>query len=283
MKYLLFIVAALACFTTTAQHHTPDSTRTDRPVKLEHAEPLYIDLIRDLGAHKGEKEWNIGAGMTDNLTYDRYNFLVEYEWAPIDRLGLEIEVPFSLYSRNVKDRNPATNQPSDRIESLKLAAQYTFLVAPQINTSLALGKITEFEFTDIDKIREDRLFKGILFNPFFVAAKRWGSDFHTLIYTGPRLFRHFGHSGIETEYEINTSFHYMIPHSRNFVGIEFNKEFVHGRFDMVMRPQMRLVIHENLMVGIVSGIPISRENERLSSFVRLIYEPGSRKNRRYMH
>ncbi|HAI17051.1 MAG TPA: phosphoribosylformylglycinamidine synthase, partial [Xanthomarina gelatinilytica] len=30
------------------------------PLKILHAEPLYIDLIRDLGARKGEKEWNIG-------------------------------------------------------------------------------------------------------------------------------------------------------------------------------------------------------------------------------
>lgn len=36
------------------------------PAKVLHAEPLYIDLIRDLGARKGEKEWNIGLGLTDN-------------------------------------------------------------------------------------------------------------------------------------------------------------------------------------------------------------------------
>lgn len=46
---------------------------------------------------------------------------------------------------------------------------------------------------------------------------------------------------------------------------------------MTIRPQMRLVIHEGLIIGIVTGIPISKENQRLSSFVRLIYEPASRK------
>lgn len=45
--------------------------------KVLHAEPLYIDLIRDLGARKGEKEWNIGMGLTDNNMYDKYNALVE--------------------------------------------------------------------------------------------------------------------------------------------------------------------------------------------------------------
>lgn len=58
------------------------------PAKVLHAEPLYIDLIRDLGARKGEKEWNLGFGLTDNLSFDSYEALVEYEWAPIDRLGM---------------------------------------------------------------------------------------------------------------------------------------------------------------------------------------------------
>jgi len=48
-------------------------------LKLLHAEPLYIDLIRDLGARKGEKEWNVGLGLTDNQNFDAYEALVEYE------------------------------------------------------------------------------------------------------------------------------------------------------------------------------------------------------------
>ena len=119
----LFFIACLFLITslTKAQHVTlPDST-VKKPLKLEHAEPLYIDLMRDLGAHKGEKEWNIGAGMTDNLAYDRYEFLVEYEWAPIDRLGLEVEVPVTVFTQNSRDRRPDIYRPSDRIESLKLA------------------------------------------------------------------------------------------------------------------------------------------------------------------
>gem|GEM_PF-4614419 len=65
--------------------------------KVLHAEPLYIDLIRDLGARKGEKEWNFGFGLTDRAKFDQYMALVEYEFAPVDRLGLEIEVPVSFY------------------------------------------------------------------------------------------------------------------------------------------------------------------------------------------
>ncbi|WPC11022.1 hypothetical protein LEQ05_00950 [Riemerella anatipestifer] len=74
-------------------------------------------------------------------------------------------------------------------------------------------------------------------------------------------------------YDVHSSFHYMISGTRNFVGVEFNKTFDRGNFDMVMRPQMRLGISEQLMLGVVVGIPVSRENERLSSFLRLIWEP----------
>jgi hypothetical protein len=66
----------------------------------------------------------------------------------------------------------------------------------------------------------------------------------------------------------------MIPGTRNFIGVEFNKEFQKDDFDMTIRPQMRLEVTKQIMIGIVTGIPIERENQRFSSFLRLIYEPG---------
>jgi hypothetical protein len=106
-----------------------------------------------------------------------------------------------------------------------------------------------------------------------VIAKRWGSNLHSLIYTGPMIEQDFSTNKLNTTYDINTSFHYMIPGSRNFIGVEFNKIFDNDDFDMTIRPQMRLGIAENLLIGIVAGIPVSKENERLSSFLRLIWEP----------
>jgi hypothetical protein len=274
---LFLALPALGQHTPTDENEADPEEETDvileegGPVKILHAEPLYIDLIRDLGARKGEREWNVGMGMTDRLHYDSYEFLVEYEWAIIDRLGLEVEVPMTIYTRLPNRNGPSS--PSNRIESLKLAAQYTFLVAPKIKTSMAIGGITEFEFTDLNRIRPENAFRGILYNPFFIAAKVWGSNFHTLVYTGPRITTHFHGGPADFAYEINTNFHYMIPGTRNFIGVEFNKLHSFGTFDMVIRPQMRLVIKDNLMLGIVPGIPINRANERLSSFFRLIYEP----------
>lgn len=249
--------------------------RVKAPAKVLHAEPLYIDLIRDLGARKGEKEWNVGVGMTDKLSHDEYSALVEYEWAVIDRLGLEVEVPLTFYSRSHRNGN-GEPKPANRIESLKLAAQWTFLVSEKHNTSLALGFINEFEFFDLQKLNFDNMIEGNLFNPFFIAAKRWGNNFHTLLYTGPQFHYNYESKSSHTAYEINTNFHYMIRGTRNFIGVELNKVVDRGKLDMVIRPQMRVMINDGLMIGIVPGIPVSKDRERLSSFLRIIYEPGHR-------
>lgn len=244
------------------------------PDKVLHAEPLYIDLIRDLGARKGEKEWNVGLGLTDNNTSDKYTALVEYEWAPINRLGLEVELPFSIYYPT----NGNTTAPSNKLNSIKLAAQYSFYISEKNKTSMALGYIQEFELTEFDRYGKDNLFTGNIYNPFFVVAKRWEQNFHTLLYTGPAFIQHFADKSINTSWQINSNFHYMIPGTRNFIGIEFNKLVEKGDFDMTIRPQMRVSITDNLLIGIVSGIPVRRENERFSTFLRLIYEPGHKKH-----
>lgn len=244
------------------------------PDKVLHAEPLFIDLIRDLGARKGEKEWNVGLGLTDNNTYDNYTALVEYEWAPVNRLGLEVELPFSFYYPTIYNEKA----PGSKLNSFKLAAQYSFYVSEKNKTSMAVGYIQEFELTEFNNYGKDKVFTGNVYNPFFIAAKRWGNNFHTLLYTGPAFAHHFSDNSLHTSWQINSNFHYMIPGTRNFVGIEFNKTVNNGDFDLTVRPQMRVGIADNLLIGIVTGIPISRESERFSSFLRLIYEPGHKKH-----
>lgn len=246
--------------------------------KVLHAEPLFIDLIRDLGARKGEKEWNVGVGLTDNLRYDSYDALVEYEWAPIDRLGLEIELPFTFYSSRV---NGGEDIPGSRLNSLKGALQYTFLVSEKKSLSMAFGYLHELEFKAFREITQNGLLKGNIYNPFLVAAKRWGNNFHTLIYTGPVIEQIFSTNQWKVNMQVNTNFHYMITGTRNFIGLEINKKITRGDFDMTIRPQMRLGISDDLLIGIVAGIPIERENQRFSAFTRIIYEPPHRAKKRH--
>lgn len=240
--------------------------------KVLHAEPLYIDLIRDLGARKGEKEWNFGMGMMDRYSFNKYEGLVEYEWAPIDRLGLEVEMPFSIYTAAAQVAD--TIVPNNKIESLKLAAQYSFYVSEKNKTSLAIGYINESTFRTYGET--GRFFNQNKYNPFFVAAKRWYDNYHTLLYTGPIIKQPLGYKGKwQSSYAVNFSFHYMISGTRNFIGLETNAVANGSSTETVLRPQMRLSIADNLMVGIVTGIPVMNTTERLSTFFRVIYEPGT--------
>jgi len=149
------------------------------PDKVLHAEPLYIDLIRDLGARKGEKEWNVGLGLTDNLKFDSYEALIEYEWAPIDRLGLEVELPFTFYSPVNGTANDSI--PAHRLNSLKVAAQWSFFVSEPTSTSMAIGYINEFEISDFF-----RYCVYVFFIPFldFLAApvKHWSKSWNFQAY-----------------------------------------------------------------------------------------------------
>lgn len=278
-KYILlaalFLLTAIPSFSQVS-NETADSLYIAEvqyhfePDKVLHAEPLFIDLIRDLGARKGEREWNVGLGLTDNNRYDSYLALVEYEWAPINRLGLEVELPFTFYY-NSNGKGTNDERPFSKLNGLKFAAQYTFLVSQKWKTSMAIGYLHELETAPF---RERSLrFTGNLYNPFFVGARRWGNNWHTLIYAGPVLHQGFASGKWHAEMQWNTNVHYMITGTRNFVGVEINKEFNCEYFHMVMRPQMRVGIADNLLIGIVVGIPASRQNERLSTFLRLIYEP----------
>lgn len=240
------------------------------PDKVLHAEPLYIDLIRDLGARKGEKEWNLGLGITDNLQFDSYEALIEHEWAPVNRLGLEVELPFTFYSPLSGVEKDSI--PSNQLNSIKIAVQWSFFVDESMATSMALGYINDFELSDFKNFGKPFI-NGNIYNPFFVIAKRWGNNLHTLIYTGPMFEQNFSSNMVHTTYDINASFHYMISGTVNFIGVEFNNTFDNSDFDLTIRPQMRIELADNLLIGIVAGIPINRENERLSSFARLIWEP----------
>ncbi len=279
----MFKTAALLCIAAAplfaqAQdiNQTKDSlyiaaSERETPHKVLHAEPLYIDLIRDLGAHKGEQEWNFGLGITDNLKYDSYQALIEYEFAPINRLGLEVELPFTFYSAN--NITDSIQKPSHRVESIKTAIQWTFFVSPSYNTSMAFGYINELEFANLNGINKGPVFTGNIFNPFIVIAKRHGNNFHTLLYTGPRIEKAFKDRRTHITYDANLNFHYMITGTRNFVGIELNSEWNDKGFDMTVRPQLRVEITRQLLIGIVGGIPISKANQRLSTFARVIWEP----------
>jgi len=246
--------------------------------KVYHAEPLFVDLIRDLGARKGEAEWNVGFGMTDKLAYDDFKMLVEYEWAPIDRLGLEVEFPVALH--RVREKGEAA--PRNQLESLKVAAQWTAVVDTTRHLSVAVAYLHEVLLPATGRDYARRPIAGHVFNPFAVVARRWATNWHTLLYAGPVLVRERDGEWREGSIEANWNLHYMLPGTRNFVGVELNQSIERRSMDVVVRPQMRLGINEHTLLGVAVGVPANRQRERLGFFVRLIYEPqtGNKEGRR---
>lgn len=253
-----------------------DGAAPSLPVKVHHAEPLFNDLIRDLGARRGEREWNMGWGMDKLPGYIAHNGFVEYEFAPVNRLGLELELPFSFYK-------PAGNEaagkdiPRNRVEGVKVAAQYTFLVQPQQQLSMAIGYQHTFRLHSFTTMHTDKaIWKGHSLYPFIVVAKRWGRQWHTLLFSGPEQEYTNGTLTPETTYHVNTSIHYQLP-GGHFAGLEINQVYEPYRTSTVLHPQMKLVFSEYLSVGLVTRIPIGPGENGAGMLARLIYTPAARK------
>ncbi len=68
-------------------------------------EPLYFDLIRNLGSRRNELEANV----LMTTTFDSVAWGPEVEWTPVRNFGVELEVPFT----------------NGHVEALKAGAQWT--------------------------------------------------------------------------------------------------------------------------------------------------------------
>lgn len=240
-----------------------------KPDKVSHAEPLYYDLVRDLGARKGEREINAGAGFSGTSQYKQQAYLVEYEFAPINRLGFEIEADFDFF----KSVNPTLEAPGNKLEGLRFSSQYSFLVSTQYQTTLAAGYTQIMEFTGFENYGKTNLLTGTVYNPFFIAAKRWEQHFHSLIYISPLVEHNFLSNTVCLSGQINTSFHYIFPGTKHFIGVELNKEINANGFKMTIRPQVKFKLLPQLALGLAAGIPANTHSGGFSCFFRLIYEP----------
>lgn len=255
----------------TIKHNTNDTISKELPAKVNHAEPLYIDLMRDLGARKGEAEINVGLGRNNHKDYNEYYGFVEYEWAIANRLGMEVEVPFSLSQAN-KGGSQELSIPGNKIEGLKLATQYTFLVNEKRKLSMAIAYVHEFELNTFKQLaHRGSVFTGMRMNPVFIAAKNF-YNLNTLLYTGPVINKEYSKHSVKTAAKVNASIMYVIPNTKNFVGIENNMDFDKDGFHYYLRPQLKVAIKHNLMIGLVAGIPISNEKSRGDLMTRIIFE-----------
>lgn len=239
--------------------------------KIHHAEPLYMDLIRDLGARRGERELNMGGAMQMNKQYTSYAGFMEYEFAPFNRLGMEVELPLTFYQpQALGDKQAVT--PKNRIEGLKLSAQYTFFVSPERNLSMAIGYTNQFIFHSFKTLSaQNKLAKGNLYSPFFIAAKNWGGNINTMLITGPLYEQKFSSDPGSSGYQVHASIFYSFM-KNNFFGFEVNHIYINNVYSTIIHPQIKVKICQGLAVGFVTAIPVGQAYEP-SVFLRFIYEP----------
>jgi len=265
------IFAALTFIMGLTPAFAQDKKDIDKPLKLSHAEPLYIDLIRDLGARKGEHELNVGFGFNDEKEYISYTGFAEYEFAIANRLGVEVEIPFEMYAPASGHTNASL--PGNRIEGMKIATQYTFWVSQKYQTSMAVGYIQEMELPDFDALGSNTpLFTGTVYNPIFIAAKRLTPNIHTLLYTGPVIAQELATSNTKTVLQVNTNLHYVFNNG-NFAGVETNIQFSDAKPEIVLRPQFKVAFSKTVSLGILAGLPVTHYNHGPSAMTRMIWVP----------
>lgn len=241
-----------------------------KPAKVSHAEPLYEDFVRDLGARKGEKEVNIGATFSNTGGIKQTGVLAEYEFAPVNRLGMEVEADLSFFSKS--DQSGLQQIPGNRLDGLKFSTQYSFFVSEKLQSTMAIGYTQSILFADFKDFGRKQMVSGLVYRPFFIAAKRWGSSFHTLFYTYPVIEKTLGHSGADLSWEANTSFMYNPAGSKHFVGMEVNHEIIDGHYKVVLRPQVKINLDKRIAFGVVTGVPVKDKSKNVNSLFRLIYE-----------
>lgn len=268
-KYLaVFLLLLCPLIPLMAQQKEPDQPEEEQ--RIEHADPVFEDLTTALGARKGENELNINFGYWQ-LKEDHHVFLsqLEYEFAPVDNLGFEVVLPYSVYFTN-----PLTEaeRPANRLEYLQWGMQYSFYSSAKSGISLAaafqntLGQDDEFEPRNSFEINQIQYF------PFLVAAKNWEDTFFLLFSGGPALNQDLAEKSIGIEYQLNTAFHYGFGEDDHYLGVEINKSLEEGDFEMMLRPQLILELSDNFILGSSIGFPVAKPDTRWTGFLRLAYE-----------
>ena len=271
------IILILASFSAFCQ-----AKKKEEPTK--HYMPLYLDIPAEMNVKKGYKEINIAGGYADFKDFNGVRTLIEYDFAPIDKLGFEIEMPFVIVNNKTSaiqtgNTDAVVPEEGGAVKSamaLRVGFNYSLLNFTKTKTSVSVGYFNEFELTPFEHFGKP-LLEGNVYNPFIAVAKIWGNRLHTMIYTGPAIKQSFEHHTIKTAYRFNTivSYRFGKGEKESFAGIECNQTGAkEDAGQMILRPQIQLAFTEKWKLGFVAGIPIATNNHFNSSgFLRLIYSP----------
>jgi hypothetical protein len=108
--------------------------------------------------------------------------------------------------------------------------------------------------------------------PFLFSLKTGRINIFFLASGGFQLNQEVVERQWDIEFPLNSAFHYNFSEKDHFVGVEFNKNFQDGEFEMFIRPQVIFQVFEDYIVGLSFGVPVGMPDVRWTSFLRLAYE-----------
>lgn len=216
------IVLCASLQTALASNFTPGDGTMGSDGMPHVPEPLLFDLVRPLGASRGELEVNVL--VEHQLTTGRHEFAPEIEYALADGLALELELPFN----------------GARLEEIKVAIQGTL-------GTLRQDRMVHGWQTIVRRDRHDGSYSGDL---LYLNAAELGRRWSTLNMVGLRRTES-GSKG-RTQTLVNNSF-FFERSPRMTVGMELNHEIdQRGNWRLRAVPQLHLDLEQRatLQVGL---------------------------------
>jgi len=201
-------------------------------------EPMVVDLVRGLGARRGELEVNALALFSHHNDRWHVTWAPELEWAPLDGVALEVELPMV----------------HGHFEALKLAAQVTLGTLVNARAIHGLQGIVE---ATVDGSVDTTL--------FYLVGARWSRQLSTLLMLGGNVRVPLNRAVDLTARAHGTFFFESTP--RFLLAVELgalvSKEWQRSVYDVVPQLRWRPSDHFTLQLG--AGV--QRSGQRTSPFL----------------
>jgi hypothetical protein len=208
-------------------------------------EPLVFDLVRPLGARRGEAEINTLAIVPLNRRLGRAEWAPEIEWAIANDIALEFELPFDEWS----------------LAAYKMAGQLTFGTAFQDSFIHGAQGILICD-------RETGRWSPTL---LYLAGVQFDDKWSALAMAGLRTELNGDSRSERTERLFNFSlFRHIGDHST--FGVETNSSSdLDGASAFRLIPQLHQELRDHIMLQVGSGCLFTRDATTPEAAMRLIY------------
>jgi hypothetical protein len=222
-----------------------DDSEAPHPEPSVHVpEPMVFDLVRGLGAHRGEFEVNVLSQFPINRRNARtIDWAPEVEYAIIDGLGLELELPF-------KD---------DHLEAIKLAAQMTFsslFRRPFLHGVQVIGEYLRTE-------------EAVEVAALYVPAFRFHEHLSGLAMIGVRT--EFGGEAERPETFLLNGTLFLEESRESAAAVELNFAATRDTHTLLVMPQIMHEITENWTIQAGAGVELGEAEKNWIAAARLIW------------